>query len=600
MGCGARCFLFACVVIVIMISVVGRISSHRSIVFASHKYTPLRVLRNVATKRNMLLSDDGKIVPQNRRRIVNRKIVLNNEEEKLFTLLKNVGDMGDHKTVVRVAGGWVRDRLLGLSGKRDIDIVLDNLTGIKFAHKLNAYCRKKNLRTYSIGHIQPNPEKSKHLETTTCKIGSYHVDFVNLRTETYADVETIGDVVSLTGDHQNNPNGIHHEKPSRIPDVQFGTPTEDALRRDLTINSLFYNLHTGELEDCTGYGIKDLDSGLVRTPFDALTTFKDDPLRILRLIRFACRYNLTIVNDVVKVLSLTCKNIDTSPGSLSMIPVLNAKIARERISDELDKMLSFDGYYDGKFDKDSGKKAANSSRERAISLLHSFNLLKRAIFVIPRETVHVPTSKALYSFLDATSGSVSSKKRHRSSEGRPLKCSRGAGAGAGAYIETTAPSSSPSSSQQPLYTVLNAQNCNEFDSFVDYGVSLMYLLRTLELYMHDHSNQLLDTIQGCPTTNTITDTATTTTAVSPSQQQLHNDDAPSFDGSGGAFYKEEAKFLRYGALAWWARDKCLMTAIESSSSAGKSKHPRIVSMTDYIFGVSGGEGDVLVCLVVIC
>jgi tRNA nucleotidyltransferase/poly(A) polymerase len=76
----------------------------------------------------------------------------------LFTLLRNVGDMGGKTTVVRVAGGWVRDKLLGLGGKRDIDVVLDNLTGFKFASKLNAYNRRHNLRTSSIGYIQPNPE----------------------------------------------------------------------------------------------------------------------------------------------------------------------------------------------------------------------------------------------------------------------------------------------------------------------------------------------------------------------------------------------------------------------------------------------------------
>jgi tRNA nucleotidyltransferase (CCA-adding enzyme) len=75
-----------------------------------------------------------------------------------------------------------------------------------------------------------------------------------------------------------------------VPDVKIGTPLEDALRRDLTINSLFYNINKKEVEDFTGKGIEDLKHGIIRTPLDPLQTFLDDPLRILRTIRFATRF----------------------------------------------------------------------------------------------------------------------------------------------------------------------------------------------------------------------------------------------------------------------------------------------------------------------
>ena len=69
--------------------------------------------------------------------------------------------------------------------------------------------------------IKSNPEQSKHLQTARMKVGDLELDLVNLRSETYTD--------------------------SRIPDsTPFGTPEEDALRRDFTINSLFYNLNTNE------------------------------------------------------------------------------------------------------------------------------------------------------------------------------------------------------------------------------------------------------------------------------------------------------------------------------------------------------------------
>jgi tRNA nucleotidyltransferase (CCA-adding enzyme) len=102
-------------------------------------------------------------------------------------------------------------------------------------------------------------------------------DFVGLRSETYTD--------------------------SRIPDqVQLGTPEEDALRRDLTINSLFYNVHTRQVEDYTGQGLSDLASKVARTPLPPKQTFEDDPLRILRCIRFASRFDLSVADEVTEAI----------------------------------------------------------------------------------------------------------------------------------------------------------------------------------------------------------------------------------------------------------------------------------------------------------
>lgn len=82
----------------------------------------------------------------------------------------------------------------------------------------------------------------------------FDVDFTNLRSEVYAD--------------------------SRIPTIQLGTPEEDAHRRDLTINSLFFNINSRAVEDYTGHGLDDLRHGLIRTPLAARETFLDDPLRV--------------------------------------------------------------------------------------------------------------------------------------------------------------------------------------------------------------------------------------------------------------------------------------------------------------------------------
>jgi tRNA nucleotidyltransferase (CCA-adding enzyme) len=74
--------------------------------------------------------------------------------------------------------------------------------------------------------IKANCEKSKHLETATIRVHGIFIDLVNLRSEKYSDN-------------------------SRVPTIEIGTPEEDAFRRDLTINSMFYNINKGEIEDLT-------------------------------------------------------------------------------------------------------------------------------------------------------------------------------------------------------------------------------------------------------------------------------------------------------------------------------------------------------------
>lgn len=90
------------------------------------------------------------------------------------------------------------------------------------------------------------------------KIRGLWVDLVNLRSEEYA----------------------HN---SRIPTMTFGTPEQDALRRDFTINSLFYNINEGLVEDLTGRGIADMKQGIIRTPLPPRETFLDGMYGSIRL-----------------------------------------------------------------------------------------------------------------------------------------------------------------------------------------------------------------------------------------------------------------------------------------------------------------------------
>lgn len=228
----------------------------------------------------------------------NVKISLTQQEDDILKILTSVVDHFSTGTTLRVAGGWVRDKILGKSSK-DIDIALDNISGEKFARLVNEWLKLNGRETKSIGIISANPDQSKHLETATTFINGLPIDFVNLRTEQYSDS-------------------------SRIPTIAIGTPEQDALRRDLTINSLFYNVNLGIVEDFTGHGLADLKQGIIRTPLDPLQTFKDDPLRVLRAIRFATRYGF----ELDPALSAAASNAE-------IVQALSSKISKERIGAEL-------------------------------------------------------------------------------------------------------------------------------------------------------------------------------------------------------------------------------------------------------------------------
>jgi tRNA nucleotidyltransferase (CCA-adding enzyme) len=159
-----------------------------------------------------------------------------------------------------------------------------------------------------MGVIAANPSQSKHLETATMDVFGVDVDFCNLRSQE----------VYLPG--------------SRIPTTEIGTPKEDAERRDFTINALYFNLRTDQVEDWTGRGLVDLRNGIIETPLNPHTTFHDDPLRVLRAIRFAVRYDFRLHEDLQKA----CM-------SQEVIDSLHLKVSRERVGKELEGMLTGKG-----------------------------------------------------------------------------------------------------------------------------------------------------------------------------------------------------------------------------------------------------------------
>ncbi|KAI0320982.1 hypothetical protein OF83DRAFT_1101804 [Amylostereum chailletii] len=215
--------------------------------------------------------------------------------------------------------------------------------GYPFAVEFTEFASKvKNIPAKQVTTVKGNPNQSKHLETAKTSVLDLDLDFVNLRAEEYADS-------------------------SRIPtSVTYGTPLQDALRRDITINALFYNVHTRMVEDHCGTGIEDLEKGIIRTPLPPKQTFLDDPLRVIRSIRFASRFGFDLVQE-----------LEDCVRSPEIQAALTQKITRERVGEEIDKMMT------------------GRDPLRSISLIDSLVLFS-AIFHIPSSVMlsATPTSSA--------------------------------------------------------------------------------------------------------------------------------------------------------------------------------------------------------------
>lgn len=221
-------------------------------------------------------------------------------DRKRISILRMIGQEADKLgRECYVIGGFVRDIFLG-RGSKDIDCVTVG-SGIELAETLAARLGKKfthlsvyrNFGTAQVKHTEKN--------FVTDEITEMEVEFVGARKESYS-----------------------HD--SRKPVVEDGTLEDDQNRRDLTINDLAICLNAerfGELVDPFG-GVEDLKAGLCRTPLDPDITFSDDPLRMLRAIRFACRFDFKIVPETFEAIA---RNRDR-------IKIISA----ERIIDELNKI----------------------------------------------------------------------------------------------------------------------------------------------------------------------------------------------------------------------------------------------------------------------
>jgi poly(A) polymerase len=207
-------------------------------------------------------------------------------DEHLLRLLKQAAD--DLGVRAWIVGGYVRDKLLGRPHPNP-DVVVEDGDALKLAE-----------RFAGLAHAEP-PVTFERYGTAQVSLSGHLVEFVTARAESYAPE-------------------------SRKPDVRPATLDEDLRRRDFTINTLLMDLD-GKIHDPLG-GRKDLEARILRTPTDPLRTFSDDPLRMLRAIRFASQLGFELAPELLPAMRQMKSRL--APPVISV----------ERSADELRQMLA--------------------------------------------------------------------------------------------------------------------------------------------------------------------------------------------------------------------------------------------------------------------
>ena len=220
----------------------------------------------------------------------------------VFGIFSEVAEQYGFKAFV--IGGYVRDCFLGRSSD-DIDVVVEG-SGVDFANKVAARLEEIEYSQHKTRH-KINVSEFKTYGTAMIKYRGLELEFVGARKESY-------------------------RKESRNPIVENGSLTDDQLRRDFTINAMAFSLckeDFGALVDPFG-GLSDLERGIIRTPQDPDITFSDDPLRMLRAVRFATKLSTPQLQFCI-----TPECMEAMRRNRNRLQILT----RERIAEELNKML---------------------------------------------------------------------------------------------------------------------------------------------------------------------------------------------------------------------------------------------------------------------
>jgi tRNA nucleotidyltransferase/poly(A) polymerase len=315
-------------------------------------------------------------------------------EKEIFDFFQEVLEKRGFKHVtIRVVGGWVRDKLLSASQRGrstktpDIDLLIDGIS-CQLLDKQLSICRQQWKRhpfpsfpfnsSFPLNFVLLPKKKTTTNPYLQLVTGFYtlssgkkiSIDIAQLSPVNYYDLLFSGNPLYDASVGKEIETTLDHEQQSRSQQASSFSSEEskilvDACYRDLTINSLYYNIRTGQTEDFTGMGLSDLLSNrLLRTPLSSpKLTVLSNPLTTLRIIRFACRLNFTIEKELFSY----CCSVN---GSKRINEVISSKISKYRLQKEFSAIIS---------------SSSVSSFARGIYLLHRMSLLPAAFPI--RETV---------------------------------------------------------------------------------------------------------------------------------------------------------------------------------------------------------------------
>ncbi len=206
-----------------------------------------------------------------------------------LTAIRNATEGSPYDGDLFVVGGAVRDELLGIPHEADFDLVTTHS-----APDLARELHDKGVSTIF-------PVTYERFGTAMVQVEGVQIELVTARRESYDDN-------------------------SRKPSVEPATIEEDARRRDFTVNTLMRGIHDGLLRDPLGLGLHDIEAKILRTPLDPIATFYDDPLRMLRAVRFRWKLGFTPADGLYEAIRTTRERLRI--------------ISLERVRDEFIKILA--------------------------------------------------------------------------------------------------------------------------------------------------------------------------------------------------------------------------------------------------------------------
>jgi tRNA nucleotidyltransferase (CCA-adding enzyme) len=232
---------------------------------------------------------------------VDTNIRFDAKEQEAISIIREVIEKYTPSTKCYIVGGIIRDKLIGLPA-HDLDLMISPIKAEDFAKLITKHLNIKDPHV-----IKENPEKSRYISTSKLYLptsyGIQEIDIAQARSDVY-------------------------KEGSRIPETKPATPEEDSFRRDLTVNSIMFDIKENKIVDFTGKGIQDLITNTIRTPQNPLKTFSDDPLRIFRVIVYASKLNGKIDPETYQAM------LDPSLRN-----EIKNKVSKERLGQEFLKMM---------------------------------------------------------------------------------------------------------------------------------------------------------------------------------------------------------------------------------------------------------------------